>query len=349
MNPVDLSETDLKYDTLDAGARRLARKRGISEGELVASRVGKDVVRLGRPAELLQALPSLGTVLAVTRNEYVIHRKVGRYGNISIGPERGMVLNHDIDLRLVMRHWRHAFAVTYECSSTSYSSLQFFDCHGEAVHKIWMLDASEQSAFNDLVREFAEPVQERGLAVEPKPDAPGFLQDGQIDRDAFHARWAALEDTHDFNRLLKTFKIERHQALRLIGPEFARQVARDATRRMVLSVAAAGTPILVFAGNAGCLQIHTGPIENVAPLSRRWLGIRDPLFHLSLRENRIGSSWVVRKPTRDGVLTSLEIFDSSGELMVQFFGARDPGMLERQEWRKCLSELPMSTERGNPE
>lgn len=177
MNPVDRSETDLNYDPLDAEARRLARKRGISEGEFVANRVGRGVVRLRRPAELLQAVSSLGTVLAVTRNEQVVHRKVGRYDNVSIGPERGMVLNHDVDLRLVMRHWRHAFAATYECPSTSCSSLQFFDSHGEAVHKIWMLEASDQSAFSNLVREFADPLQERGIAAEPKPTPPGLQED----------------------------------------------------------------------------------------------------------------------------------------------------------------------------
>jgi len=344
---VDLRLTALKCEALDAGARRLARRLGISEAELVASRVGGNVVRLDRPAELLKAVPRLGVVLALTRNEHVIHEKVGRYDDVSIGPERGMVLNHDIDLRLVMRHWRHAFAVNYERASTECSSVQFFDSYGEAVHKIWTLDSSDHLAYSELVAEFADRVRRHGCQVEPKPNQPGYRPDDHIDREALHAHWAALQDTHDFNRLLRTFDLGRLQALRLIGSDFAQQVKQDAARQMLLRVAATGIPILVFVGNAGCIQIHTGPVVNIASSGHRWLKIVDPLFRLRLREDQIGSSWIVRKPTCDGMLTSLEIYDSGGQLMVQFFGAREPGMPEREGWRNTISELPILADWGN--
>lgn len=337
---VDLRLTALKGEALDGGARRLARRLRISEAELVASRVGGNVVRLDRPAELLKAVPRLGVVLAVTRNEHVIHEKVGRYDDVSIGPERGMVFNHDIDLRLVMRQWCHAFAVTFR----NRSSLQFFDSRGKAVHKIWMLEESAHAAFREIVDKFADRDQKQPWQAElievPEADEP----DERIDREALHAHWAALQDTHDFNRLLRTFDLGRLQALRLIGSDFAFQVSPNAARQILLSTAATGTPIIVFVGNAGCIQIHTGPVVNIASSGHRWLKIVDPLFRLRLREDQIGSSWVVRKPTRDYMLTSLEIYDSGGQLMVQFFGAREPGMPEREGWRNTISRLPIQAD-----
>ena len=43
-----------------------------------------------------------------------------------------------------------------------------------------------------------------------------------------------------------------------------------------------------------------------------------------LREDLIQNAWIVQKPTLDGVVTSVEVFDGAGELMAMFFGSRKP-------------------------
>jgi putative hemin transport protein len=40
------------------------------------------------------------------------------------------------------------------------------------------------------------------------------------------------------------------------------------------------------------------------------------------------------------VLTLLEVYDRANQMVVQFYGAREAGMPERQDWRRILSELP---------
>jgi putative hemin transport protein len=49
---------------------------------------------------------------------------------------------------------------------------------------------------------------------------------------------------------------------------------------------------------------------------------------------------VVRKPTVDGHVTSLEAYDAKGEMIIQFFGPRKEGIAERPEWREILEGLP---------
>ncbi len=68
----------------------------------------------------------------------------------------------------------------------------------------------------------------------------------------------------------------------------------------------------------------------------------DPDFNLHLREDQIDTAWVVRKPTRDGDVTSLELFDKDGFCFAQLFGARKPGKPELQGWRDLLAALPRS-------
>lgn len=49
---------------------------------------------------------------------------------------------------------------------------------------------------------------------------------------------------------------------------------------------------------------------------------------------------MVRKPTRDGIVTSLELFDADGFCFVQFFGERKPGKPELDAWREIVAALP---------
>ena len=81
-------------------AKEAAARLGVTEAELVACRCGEGVRRLSGPwGDLLQDLPSLGEVMALTRNEHVVHEKHGTYGNISVARSMGLVLNREIDLR----------------------------------------------------------------------------------------------------------------------------------------------------------------------------------------------------------------------------------------------------------
>jgi putative hemin transport protein len=71
-----------------------------------------------------------------------------------------------------------------------------------------------------------------------------------------------------------------------------------------------------------------------------WLNVLDPGFNLHLREDRIAMAWVVRKPTADGDVTSLELFDADGETLAMFFGERKPGRAELASWRALVDTLP---------
>jgi putative hemin transport protein len=67
--------------------------------------------------------------------------------------------------------------------------------------------------------------------------------------------------------------------------------------------------------------------------------VLDPGFNLHLREDRIASAWVVKKPTVDGTVTSLELFDAAGETIAMLFGKRKPGLPEMPEWQATVERL----------
>jgi putative hemin transport protein len=65
---------------------------------------------------------------------------------------------------------------------------------------------------------------------------------------------------------------------------------------------------MICVGHRGCIQVLSGAVERIVRHGP-WLDVLDPGFNLHLREDRIASSWVAAKPTRSGVVRSLELFD----------------------------------------
>ncbi len=47
-----------------------------------------------------------------------------------------------------------------------------------------------------------------------------------------------------------------------------------------------------------------------------WLNVLDDRFNFHLNETLVTSAWVVKKATKDGHVTSLELFDAAGENLV---------------------------------
>jgi putative hemin transport protein len=128
------------------------------------------------------------------------------------------------------------------------------------------------------------------------------------------------------------------QALRLVGEEFVQPLATTSARAILESVAAAATPIMIFVGSPGCIQIHSGPVKKLMPTGP-WFNVLDPDFNLHLRETAIASVFHVRKPTEDGDVNSIELYDAQNRQIALIFGVRKPGKPELPAWREAIAGL----------
>lgn len=323
-------------------ARDAAHHLAVSEAELMASRLGVDAVRLRADwAELLPALGELGQVMALTRNEHCVHERKGPYRDVTVSAngQMGLVVSPDIDLRLFLGGWASAFAVSEETAHGTQRSIQVFDRQGTAVHKVFLTEQSDLAAWDPLVRSFTAAGQRADLELVPLEPKAVALADGEIDVAALREGWAALKDTHHFFALLKKHKVQRTQALRLAGREWAEPLDTAELPRLLEAAGASQLPIMLFVGNAHCIQIHTGTVENLKWMDN-WFNVLDPLFNLHLKTPGVVELWRVRKPSSDGVITSWEAFDAQGELVLQVFGARKPGVPELQGWRELAESFP---------
>ncbi|GAA5219896.1 hemin-degrading factor [Membranihabitans marinus] len=340
---------DLKKSNPKLRNRDLAEKLGISEAELLTLNIGDKVVLLRDDFKsLLENMYQMGKIMALTRNSSVVHERKGIYENVTFykgEANMGVAVNPDIDMRYFMNAWKYGLAVVMvRPKGDDLYSFQFFNEEGEAVHKIFSTVQSDITAYHSLVEQYKADEQEpiEIQKSQTKPSEKEEIDISQVDVAGFREAWINLDDTHSFFGMLKSFNLDRLTALSIAPEGMTQKVSNQSVEKICALAAERQVPIMCFVHSKGCVQIHTGPIRNLKTFGD-WFNVLDPDFNLHLKSSDICETWVVRKPTKDGIVTSLELFDKEGNLITYFFGARKPGVPELEEWRSIVDDTIVST------
>lgn len=344
--PSPLSPNDIRTAALENPKLRekdLAQKLGIREAQLIAAYTGLSVTRIdASPDALIPEVCTFGEVMALTRTGDCVHEKIGEYGNYHAGKHAAMTLTEHIDLRIFPAQWVHAFAVVKRKDAGEQRSIQIYDAAGDAVHKIYLRSGSNVAAFDAAIAKLATGDTAQTHAVEPrKPVEPAKADPAKA--DTLRAEWDKLTDTHQFLRLCSKLKMNRLGAYRIVGAPYARLLDPSAANDMLQKVQTSGIEVMFFVGNRGCIQIHTGPLQNLRMMGP-WQNVMDPDFNLHLRLDRIAEVWAVSKPTQRGPAVSIEAFDTEGSLIFQVFGVGKEGRNSRAAWGKIVETLNAKVE-----
>lgn len=318
--------------------RDAAKALNVTEARIIAACTG-DLVRHMKtdfPA-LLHKLPALGRVMVLTRNESCVIERKGTFENVNTESKHvALAVGKDIDLRMFINKWTMAFALENDTATGFKTSIQIFDSAGDAIMKIYAQPETDMQQWNGLVQEFTAAAQSDTIQVTARvPQQRGMT--GNVDREAFLSDWAILKDTHDFYPMLMKYRIDRLHALELAEGRFSRRISSGSVKTILQNAASGGLEIMVFVGNHGNIEIHTGQVHRVLEIPE-WINVMDADFNLHVKTTDIASCWVVDKPAEGGV-TSVEVFDKAGEMIIQFFGKRKPGIPELPEWRALLAQL----------
>jgi len=326
----------LKSEVPNLRIRDAAKQLGVSEAELLATKIGKNVFCLEYEwSDFLLKTPSLGNVMVLTRNEYCVHERKGEFQNVTVSGYMGLVTGDDIDLRIFLQNWSYGFYCEEIRESGILRSFQFFDSKGEAVHKIYSTDKSNLVSW--------EKLKDRMLATEVVPleiqKSPiSLAREHHFDpnqTENFLSDWSNLRDTHDFFGMLKKFNLDRQEALSLAAQRFTKKVENDTFAKLLKECSDNMQEVMIFVSSIGVIQIHTGLVKKLETMGP-WFNVLDPDFNLHLREDLISETWIVDKPTVDGNVTSLELFASDGLLILQLFGKRKPGQSQSESWEKMI-------------
>tara|TARA_R100000322_G_scaffold108676_1_gene69310 strand:- start:1205 stop:2326 length:1122 start_codon:yes stop_codon:yes gene_type:complete len=345
---------ELRQEQPQLRIRNAAQQLQVSELELLLCRSAETRLAL-RPEfpALLQAMEAVGEVMVLARNEAVVHEVTGQFKDFTTSSSGAMGLAlGQIDVRVFFNQWRYGFRVFEEVRSGLRESLQFFDGAGQAIQKIYRTDNTDGVIWAAMVGRFIDPEPVAPVIAPPRQPALRTAPEN-IDAESLRDGWLSLRDVHHFNALLKRHSVDRLTALELVGNEHARLLQASATVASDKKTTAPESlmpdllfhrlsqshcPVMVFVGNPGLVQIFTGSLNKIVPI-KDWLNVLDPGFNLHANTALIHQWWRVRRPSSDGIVTSIEGYDARGELVITLFGARKPGQPENADWRTEIETL----------
>ncbi|MCG8373173.1 MAG: hypothetical protein MI700_06550, partial [Balneolales bacterium] len=202
----------LKKENPKLRIKNAADELGVSEVELVNTMNG--VTRLtGNWEGIFKGIENLGYVMALTRNEHVVHERKGEYHKISFNDHVGLVLDPNIDLRIFPGRFAFAYAVPVQNPRGEMLSIQLFNKYGTAVHKIYLMNEEHVEDYHALVAQFKHEDQNSPLEVSREQPPADYGTTIHVNEDELLKEWAELKDTHDFYPLLRKHKVDRTHAL----------------------------------------------------------------------------------------------------------------------------------------
>ncbi|MFV0293380.1 MAG: hemin-degrading factor [Paracoccus sp. (in: a-proteobacteria)] len=317
----------------------LANQLGVPEAVLVEADLGAGVIRIDPTmGRLIPAITALGEVMALTRNRSCVIEKLGTYNKFHDGEHAAMTLDPEIDMRMFPRHWMHAYAIEMDGKDGIRRSVQVFDAAGDAVHKVHLRDGSDLEAWQMLCRDLALPDQKGLSEFGPRAGVQG-AKTAEDRADTLRSEWVKMTDTHQFNTLVRRLKMNRLGAYRIAGAPLTRQLTVGSVPLLLERIRDEGHKIMLFVGNMGCIEIHSGGIGTLTPMGP-WLNVLDERFNLHLRVDHVAEVWLVDKPTKRGPAISVEAFDADGELIFQCFGMRPDSGGDADAWLALVGSLP---------
>jgi ABC-type hemin transport system ATPase subunit/putative heme degradation protein len=300
--PLTLKEKYEAYKELHPHKQlaEIAFDLGVSEAALLMTQLGQGVTLLRPQAQdILQCLPSLGYITAITGSPCCQHERKSIYPSQADKTAHPAFVGEGIFLHPNLVKWSIILAT--DQTEDEYNSIQFFNTAGCALHKVYLTEKSDLRAYGELINKFKASVQ-TGMAIE------------------------FSEQKHH---------TAQRQALRLAPENRVKEITIQHFKNLMATCSANSVPVMVAAGNEGCLQVHTGSIRNLVGMGA-WYHVTDTEFSLQLKESAVTSAWHVIKPTAQGEINSIELFDKQGQPILQVSGTMEDDMPEPEAWREAI-------------
>lgn len=304
-----------------------------SEMALVATGCNDKNCRLNPDFEgILKRLESLGSVMALTRSDHAVHESHGVYQNMKSHDNVAIFLKPGIDTRFFLEKWSEVYVV----NENERHSIQFFDANGDAIHKIFVTEETNSQAFLKLVKDFRSSNQESHLDKNDNKIVSTkikHIEEIEINSHELIKSWSEMQDVHDSGNLIKKYgNHRRNEVYDALGQEYAVALEGNSIEQVLEIASEKAEELMIFVMNHAAVQVYSGSIKKLLRTGP-WFNILDPSFNLHLRTEGIGDIWLIRKPTKHGFITSIDVLDKNGMEFLLITENKNLEKTESQEWK----------------
>ena len=300
--------------------------------ETMVERCGGDVVRLvDEPASVLGTVLGMGCDCLRMRNEVAM---VGLDSGALSFERRGdepRVQSETASMSIDPRAWGSGWLRIG--SERTRSVLAIFDRRGQLMLEV-LLDRPDLEALASVL-----PSLEHRHQRPIKPDTRGRESEAtirpEVDRDVLEREWARETEYRTIRDLEAGFRLNRCDLFEFLSPRWASTIGTSSVAEMTRTIASMELSCRVEYFESGMeVSMHTDDLR--ASGRGGPLVAADPGHPWMIDPNSADTAFVVRKPTRDGLVTALELFGAAGTLQARLRLETGADHDQRLLWRSSF-------------
>ncbi|REC94392.1 ChuX/HutX family heme-like substrate-binding protein [Kushneria indalinina] len=293
--------------------RTLAALLDCSEGEIQASRLGRGVHSLAlTPCDLVMMLPQLGQVQMVTRTSHAALSSRLEGCRIDADQHHASIRDQkSLAMQLLLPSW-YWVCLSQERPTPAAQKvpcLQVFDRFGHVLHQLYGL--TPEAPGWKLLEHFAALKSPR---FTHRIDIANVCTRGH--RPALLKAWEEMRGGEDFSRLLSRHHLRRVEANRAVAGHFSTSMAPERFIMTLAGTCRSTQPSQVSLVHGGGAHHHHACFRHFHQGRRGVLILESDQLTISFDSSALHEVWQVTRPGVEGPGTSLEAFDTRGEMML---------------------------------
>ncbi|SFC02169.1 Putative heme degradation protein [Marinospirillum celere] len=325
-----------------------SRLLATSEGELQASRLNHEKVwPLEDVFSLFYLLSSLGEVEVQTFNNLGWAKYQGRFNapDLCLDDPQHLELEFrtaSMHMKLDLEKWYWGCAVEDRPPERSVQrSLQFFNYQGKRFLKIHAVPQTDELAWHNLITNFAKKESAAKPLFAAQQDQKQLTP--PADMQQFSQEWRLMSHAKQLSVLLRRHQADYLPVLQHLDAKFAREVSLTSLSQLLkkwtgLSDMTNKPRLKLSFYTEGCMQAVSGVLQPPRlQHNQLCIAYADGCVHCDPQQ--LEEAFVVRKPEGDGWVTSLEIFNGQGQLVLKIQEEKPECQPENLLYREIFQAL----------
>lgn len=314
----------------------VAEKLKISEAELFYAGKGDEIKLLNSEFEKqLNEIAKFPDLNLIVKNKACVNSIKTAFKVTNDETENSIRLKSaEMDLEIPLRVLKYGFAF----NSADEKSIQYFDKYGFSVFKIRLKKESLENETDDFIKTFENKSETFDFEIEAYP-AEHQTDLTADELKAFQSDWKNLDEPEEFNQILKKYNISQLNALHH-APEdyFATKIRNRKVANILEEAIVAGTKLKFSVENHKTGLTYKCASER-GSWHGEWFNVFGKTAQFSLDTSKIIESFIVRKPSRSGIISSISCFDGNNAQIFEVYCNREDDEPEPNEWRALLNSF----------
>lgn len=280
---------------------------------------------------IFKKLSMLGNLSTTLFTGTLTHTVQGKFADMHNRSNTLMHFHPNIDTRLFTAKWRFVYATEQD----KIICLNFFSRYGDLVYRVCSTTVEQYPLFKDFISEFTD---KDNSTVNITESFTKLKYTKLIDKQVLTQKWSEMTNVHQASKIFKYHGNDPTAVYTALGENYARKISTEKLIQFFNLIVENKLKIMMFSRNYAAVQCYVGDIPKLAVLGYE-INISITDFDFMMDTNKLGDIWLVTKPTENGFVNSISIFDKEDNEVLILTDKRTRGDAENADWLEVIQKI----------